>query len=81
MGSSKFMTMIVSILVSVDSVLEEHRRQTPQKLGKCFNPSFCGFGIGGGMLAGFLDFLRFVSILVSVDSVLEVILDCRGYCL
>ena len=39
--------VIVSILVSVDSVLEEKKRGGVKSPSYCFNPSFCGFGIGG----------------------------------
>ena len=37
----------VSILVSVDSVLEVPKLHFPLKVPSRFNPSFCGFGIGG----------------------------------
>ena len=37
----------VSILVSVDSVLEDFHRFNSTLVQFCFNPSFCGFGIGG----------------------------------
>ena len=38
----------VSILVSVDSVLEDFTNICGIVNGcTCFNPSFCGFGIGG----------------------------------
>ena len=37
----------------------------------CFNPSFCGFGIGGKRPKGCFSNTYMVSILVSVDSVLE----------
>ena len=41
-------------------------------MSECFNPSFCGFGIGGVNVNPFIINQSIVSILVSVDSVLEV---------
>ena len=37
----------VSILVSVDSVLEDVTESEINNMVSGFNPSFCGFGIGG----------------------------------
>ncbi len=40
-----YLTNLVSILVSVDSVFEETSSLTTTFISYCFNPSFCGFGI------------------------------------
>ena len=40
----------VSILVSVDSVLEALFASKPLITSSGFNPSFCGFGIGGSSI-------------------------------
>ena len=55
----------------MDSVLEVFCSQDVILFGSCFNPSFCGFGIGGLIVRNSIFYNAFVSILVSVDSVLE----------
>ena len=42
--------VLVSILVSVDSVLEVQELISFLRVEARFNPSFCGFGIGGSFL-------------------------------
>ena len=49
-GRLRLAHVCVSILVSVDSVLEVSSSSSSMSSSPGFNPSFCGFGIGGSCL-------------------------------